>query len=353
MNAITSFRDENYFLSNMFPCTISFEGLTYPSAESAFQAAKCLDPNDRIPFTKLNGYAAKKLGRKVALRADWETVKQDIMYQILKAKFSQQEFKTQLLHTGNAELIEGNTWNDTFWGVNVRTGKGRNHLGKLLMRVRTEFASNDRPTIVVLGGSFNPPTLAHEQLLLETIKKTHADFGIFVPSSEAYVTRKMNKTASRFCYSEAQRKAMLDLICEDQPKLKVDTCEYGDDGKGHTFQTMQTIQKAYPDHTIKFLIGDDKLNIIPRWGNAETFFQTFGFIVCCRTANDQATCKKRIADHPVLRRYADIFSIITIPDGLEIISSTAVRTAIQNGYENDLNVMLNPKVKQYIKEVHT
>lgn len=97
MNAITSFRDENYFLSNMFPCTISFEGLTYPSAESAFQAAKCLDPNDRIPFTKLDGYAAKKLGRKVALRADWETVKQDIMYQILKAKFSQQEFKTQLL----------------------------------------------------------------------------------------------------------------------------------------------------------------------------------------------------------------------------------------------------------------
>ena len=55
MNAITSFRDENYFLSNMFPCTISFEGLTYPSAESAFQAAKCLDPNDRIPFTKRNG----------------------------------------------------------------------------------------------------------------------------------------------------------------------------------------------------------------------------------------------------------------------------------------------------------
>lgn len=335
MNAITSFRDENYFLSNMFPCTISFEGLTYPSAESAFQAAKCLDPNDRIPFTKLNGYAAKKLGRKVALRADWESVKQDIMYQILKAKFSQREFKTQLLRTGDAELIEGNTWNDTFWGVNIRTGKGRNHLGKLLMRVRNELASSDRPTIVVLGGSFNPPTLAHEQLLLETIEQTHADFGIFVPSSEA------------------QRKAMLDLICKDQPKLKVDTCEYGDDGKGHTFQTMQTIQKAHPDHTIKFLIGDDKLNIIPRWGNAETFFQTFGFVVCCRTANDQTTCKNRIAAHPVLRRYADIFSIITIPDGLEIISSTAVRTAIQNGYEEDLNAMLNPKVKQYIKEVHT
>ena len=62
MNAITSFRDEHYFLSNMFPSTISFEGLTYPSAESAFQAAKCLDPNDRIPFTKLNGLRSEKAG---------------------------------------------------------------------------------------------------------------------------------------------------------------------------------------------------------------------------------------------------------------------------------------------------
>ena len=59
------------------------------------------------------------------------------MYDVVKAKFSIKHLKEMLLATGNEELIEGNLWNDTYWGV--CNGKGQNKLGKILMRVREEL----------------------------------------------------------------------------------------------------------------------------------------------------------------------------------------------------------------------
>lgn len=143
MDEITSFRAEHYFLSNMYPVPVTFEGLTYPCVESAFQAAKVLDKENRINFTSLNGYKAKSAGRKVILRKDWEKVKLDVMYQCVSNKFTENEFmKEKLLNTGDAMLIEGNTWGDKFWGV--YEGVGENHLGKILMRVRKELKERRR-----------------------------------------------------------------------------------------------------------------------------------------------------------------------------------------------------------------
>ena len=89
-------------------------------------------------FTELNPSKAKQLGRKVKLRKDWEEVKTNIMYDICLAKFTQnQDLKEKLLKTGNAILIEGNWWNDTYWGV--CNGIGENNLGKILMKIREEL----------------------------------------------------------------------------------------------------------------------------------------------------------------------------------------------------------------------
>lgn len=138
MKKIKEFRNENYFLSNMYIAPVVFEGQTFSCVESAFQAAKCIQPEDREPFTTLDGYKAKKAGRRVNLRPDWKAVKLDIMYQCVTDKFTRNaDLKEKLLATGDAELIEGNTWNDTFWGV--CNGKGENHLGKILMHVRSKL----------------------------------------------------------------------------------------------------------------------------------------------------------------------------------------------------------------------
>jgi ribA/ribD-fused uncharacterized protein len=82
----------------------------------------------------------KKMGRKIKLRSDWEEVKYEVMKHIVRDKFTRNNnLKCQLIDTGNAQLIEGNTWNDTDWGV--CNGVGKNWLGKILMEIREEITS--------------------------------------------------------------------------------------------------------------------------------------------------------------------------------------------------------------------
>ena len=139
-NVIDSFRGEFDWLSNFFLCRVEFEGMNFSNVEAAFQAAKCLDMKERERFFGLSGGQAKRLGRRVELRSDWEEVKIEIMRQVLKSKFTQNsELREKLIATGDTELIEGNNWRDFYWGV--CNGKGQNHLGKLLMEVRAELVN--------------------------------------------------------------------------------------------------------------------------------------------------------------------------------------------------------------------
>ena len=137
---INCFRNEYYFLSNFWDAPVTYQGLTYQNAEAAFQAQKCVNPEEKPQFTALRSNEAKRLGRHVTLRPDWEAVKLPIMEEIVRAKFTQnQDMKQQLLATGNLVLEEGNGWHDTFWGVDLKTGAEENHLGRILMLVREEL----------------------------------------------------------------------------------------------------------------------------------------------------------------------------------------------------------------------
>ena len=140
--AIKEFKDEYRFLSNFWPCQIEYEGIQYACTETAYQASKSLFFNIKTEISKMKPGAAKRYARTVALRPDWEQVKLKVMEDVVRLKFnSSQNLKELLLITGDQELIEGNTWNDTFWGV--CRGKGENHLGKILMKVRTELQIDD------------------------------------------------------------------------------------------------------------------------------------------------------------------------------------------------------------------
>ena len=137
---IQEFRGEYFFLSNFYEAPVTYQGLTYGSNEAAFQAQKCLSEAERLEFTALRPSDSKRRGRKVQLRPDWEQVKLGIMEDIVRAKFTQNEdLRAMLLATGDAVLEEGNSWNDTFWGISRKTGRGQNHLGRILMRVREEL----------------------------------------------------------------------------------------------------------------------------------------------------------------------------------------------------------------------
>ena len=125
-----------FFLSNFYSAPVEYQGYRFENNEAAFQAAKC--PERMSYFYGLTPNRAKQLGRRVPLRPDWEDVKYDVMYDICTAKFTQNpDLLSRLLATGDAELIEGNTWGDRVWGVSE--GIGENHLGKILMRIRSEL----------------------------------------------------------------------------------------------------------------------------------------------------------------------------------------------------------------------
>lgn len=139
MNKIDKFEGEYEFLSNFWPCTISFQSQPYPSVEHAYQASKCVKIEDREPIRIAKSPAkAKQLGQEVEKHADWQERKRTVMFKFVLQKFQHnEELKAKLLETGDAELIEGNTWKDIYWGV--YNGQGNNYLGQILMAVRDQL----------------------------------------------------------------------------------------------------------------------------------------------------------------------------------------------------------------------
>lgn len=137
---IMEFRDRYRFLSNFYPSPIEVDGTVYPTVEHAFQAYKSDDPKVRQMISKLPLPSdAKKTGRLIKMRPDWDSIKDAHMLRLLAAKFSEPSMKKKLLDTENEELIEGNYWHDNYWGsCNCERcqSKGKNILGKLLMDLR-------------------------------------------------------------------------------------------------------------------------------------------------------------------------------------------------------------------------
>lgn len=137
---IDSFTGPNRFLSNFYPCLVRYNGneLSYPSVEHAYQAQKTRNVNDQIIVCKARTAGeAKRLGRQLKMREDWNEVKVNIMRDLLRFKFGHKDLLDKLLATGDVQLIEGNWWGDRFWGV--CGGRGENMLGKLLMEIRAEY----------------------------------------------------------------------------------------------------------------------------------------------------------------------------------------------------------------------
>ena len=153
---INRFISKHKVLSNFEPTSVVYENLTFSTVEHAYVAAKTRDKKFHRQIATMpaaQAGLAKKWGRTVELRTDWEKVKLGIMQNLLMQKFDP-ERKCAILRcnpqyeilrdTGNELLVEGNFWHDNYWG-NCLCGKcmkikGENHLGLLLMKVR-EFYS--------------------------------------------------------------------------------------------------------------------------------------------------------------------------------------------------------------------
>lgn len=151
---IDKFEGRWAFLSNFYPCEIEHKGIKYPSVEHYYVAMKVTEMQliDGVYYTASdfreliasikNPGDAKRFGRRVKLRSNWDDKKLDFMNWAVREKFKDEKLKEMLLSTGDEELIEGNWWHDSYWGIcscDKCGDKGENHLGKILMDVRSEL----------------------------------------------------------------------------------------------------------------------------------------------------------------------------------------------------------------------
>ncbi|MFV0625837.1 MAG: NADAR family protein [Alphaproteobacteria bacterium] len=144
---------ETRFLSNFYPykkdgskfahhVSVIYNDIEFDCVENAYQTAKSLDVSLQKQMVKMSPYETKSYWdeRRDEVRPDWQDIKYQIMKNLVEQKFyGSSELSHLLLQTGNCLLEEGNDWGDTYWGIDMESGAGENHLGKILMQIRAKL----------------------------------------------------------------------------------------------------------------------------------------------------------------------------------------------------------------------
>lgn len=138
---IESFRDEYKFLSNFqyLEKPLTYQGISYPTVEHFYQAMKSTNVEIHKKVANHPSKGLKAFSRTYELRDNWEEIKERVMWKGLKHKFLGDDnptLKRKLQETGDQYIQEGSWWGDKYWGVCLKTGKGSNKLGKMLMKIR-------------------------------------------------------------------------------------------------------------------------------------------------------------------------------------------------------------------------
>ena len=141
---INKFDGPYAFLSNFYESPIVDNDIPYKTNEHYYQAMKAQDMDEHLWVAAAPTPAeAKRRGRSVVMRPDWEEVKLLVMERGLRLKFADPALAEKLLATTDEELVEGNWWHDNIWGNcdcdKCKNIKGQNNLGKLLMKIRAEL----------------------------------------------------------------------------------------------------------------------------------------------------------------------------------------------------------------------
>ncbi len=176
--------------------------------------------------------------------------------------------------------------------------------------------------IVIFGGAFNPPTVAHKQIYFEIDKILNIDEFIYLPVSNLYTKRSL--------VSNFHRHQMLNLMIHDLPKASVSTLEFDDTDYLGTYQSLLRFQEKYLGNEIAFVIGADNLKKLHKWINAKALLSDFRFIILNRNEED---LENYILNDTFLAEFRSNFFIL--PHFNANISSTAFRETFDATYVCD------------------
>ena len=185
--------------------------------------------------------------------------------------------------------------------------------------------------IAVMGGSFNPPTIAHLKLLQAAVDVTDARLGIFVPTSYEYVARKLKRQrCPQDTLSDVIRLEMLKSLCEKDGRLTVSQIQMNRIERGYDYEMLVDLQKEYPDDELYFVTGSDKLYVLSRWHRIDEFLSDFRILVAKRGEDDLEQIKRV---RPYIAEHWNSFTVFPIPDEISAVSSSSFREKLHNNDE--------------------
>lgn len=212
------------------------------------------------------------------------------------------------------------------------------------LRKTSGVMEKDTKKIVVMGGSFNPPTLAHYKLMKVAVDGLGADIGFFVPVSDAYLKRKMRHSHPPVVLSPELRVRMLRAMCSCDCRFQVWEKEMGIIAASTT-ETMQAIQADYPDADLYFVMGADKMDLLAHLTEKRDFLDAFKVVLYSR---ESGNLEQTLKSDDLLSGYLARIVILSQPDGTEGVSSSLVRERMLRG--ESAEDLLSPGVWELFKD---
>lgn len=194
----------------------------------------------------------------------------------------------------------------------------------------------NKKIIALFCGSFNPPLFSHFSLAEQLLNSDkNIEKIIFVPVSSKYNKEGLIEDKHRF--------NMLNLVCKTHPKFEVSDIEFNLPKQPYTFETLQSVQKLYPNFEIRLIIGTDNLKEFNTWYEYQKLLAQFKVYVLARAEDN--ICEI-IAQDDSISEYSSSFikSNISVKTNL---NSTFVRNEIKN--ENSVKFLLPDEIIDYIK----
>lgn len=199
--------------------------------------------------------------------------------------------------------------------------------------------------IVVLGGSFNPPTKAHKIIMENAKNLINADKGIYLPSDISYLERSRKDKKPEEVLTNEQRTFLLKKMYNNSSDYIVEEIEYFADPKlrarGMTLISLRKIKELYSDAEIYWITGSDKLEIMSRWKTSNDLFSEFKFIIFEREGD---SVDNIIKNNEFLKSFSEKFTVAKLSEEIETISSTKVRQAIRNHNITEIKKYLDESI---------
>lgn len=200
--------------------------------------------------------------------------------------------------------------------------------------------------IVVMGGSFNPPTIAHLKMMRSALDQLGAEKGFFVPTADKSLRRKMRRAGfPEEVLPEETRMEMLSAMAKEDLRLEVTDVEFQHPKHWYAQETMGYIQQQYPEAELFFLIGSDNLANYARAFRLVEFLEKYRYAVVDRGDGDLDAILREI---PAAWERRDRFFYVTPPEGILNISSTLIREKVRNS-EPGLEEFLHPRVLEMLR----